>query len=89
MSPIINGDINYQLPNSSRVGHYLRPDISAKYHFTIGDNLKAEIGGSLWNFTNQKNVINRYYIINNDQAIQQVNELGLGLTPNIMMRVTI
>jgi hypothetical protein len=87
--PIVNGDINYQPPNSSRIEYYLRPDISGRYQFKIGEKQIAQIGGSLWNFSNQKNVINRYYIINSEQAIQQVDQLGLGLTPNIMLRITI
>jgi len=87
--PIVNGEINYQPPNSSRIEYYFRPDISGRYQFKIGEKQNAQIGGSLWNFSHQKNVINRYYIINSEQAIQQVDQLGLGLTPNIMLRITI
>jgi hypothetical protein len=87
--PIVNGSINYQEPNSSRAGYYLRPDFSVKYNFKIGENLKAQIGGSVWNFTNQRNIINRYYLINQAQEIQTVDELALGITPNIMMRISL
>jgi hypothetical protein len=89
VQPIVNGDINFQPPNSSRVEYYLRPDISGRYEFKIGDELKAQIGGSLWNFSNRENVINRYYIINSEEVIQRIDQQGLGLTPNIMLRITI
>lgn len=86
-TPIIDGDINFQLPNSSRVDSYFRPDFSAKYSFKLGQKLKGQIGGSLWNFSDHQNIINRYYTINDNQDIQKVDELALGLTPNVMMRV--
>ncbi len=87
-TPIMDGDINFQLPNSSRVEDYFRPDFSLKYGFNIGKRAKAQIGGSLWNFIDHENVINRYYTINDNQNIQKVDELALGLTPNVMMRVS-
>jgi hypothetical protein len=89
VAPILNGEINYEPPNTSRIGNYLRPDISAKYNFKIGEQLNAQIGGSLWNFSNQNNIVNRYYILNESEAIQEVDERGLGITPNLMLRITL
>ncbi len=89
LSPISDGSINYQTPNSSRLGHYLRPDLSAKYHFMMGDKIRTQVGFALWNFTDQTNVVNQYYIINKSEEIQKVKEKGLGLTPNLMFRITL
>lgn len=84
--PIIDGDINFQLPNSSRVEDYIRPDFSVKYSFGLGKKAKAQIGGSLWNFIDHENIINRYYTINDNESIQKVDERALSLTPNVMLR---
>ena len=75
--------INYAAPNSSNLPNYLRIDLSAKYTFKFN----GEIGLSIWNLFDKKNVINSYYIIDQNNSIQKIDKHGLGLTPNISYRM--
>ncbi len=84
---IVNGDINYNLPNSSNLEDYLRTDLSATYDFFLSRNLKAKAGLSLWNILNQDNIINTYYTIDEDDNITKIDNQSLGITPNISFRV--
>lgn len=84
-NPIIDNRINYQTPNSSRLNNYLRADFSSTYQFKLGKN-KATIGASIWNILNRKNLINSYYTIKNDN-ISKIENISLGLTPNISIRI--
>ena len=84
-NPILDNGINYQAPNSSRLGNYLRVDFSTTYQFRL-QNKKASIGASIWNILNKKNTINSYYILN-DETVSKVENVSLGLTPNISFRV--
>ncbi|WP_299889906.1 TonB-dependent siderophore receptor [uncultured Lacinutrix sp.] len=85
-NPIFDNSINYQAPNSSRLDDYLRADFSTTYQFKLY-NKKAIIGASIWNILNKKNTINSYYIINNE-TVSKVENISLGLTPNISFRVS-
>ena len=80
-------EINYQSPNSSRLPEYFRLDASATYSFEISRRVKANAGVSLLNLTNRENVLNRYYQVSDDDEIEQVNNLSLGLTPNFSFRL--
>ncbi|WP_111309878.1 TonB-dependent receptor plug domain-containing protein [Confluentibacter sediminis] len=82
-----NGTINYESPNSSNLDDYLRADVSATYAFNISDRSRATIGASIWNITNKKNIINTYYTSNNQDIINKVENMSLGITPNISLRV--
>ncbi|SHG91864.1 TonB-dependent receptor [Flagellimonas flava] len=80
--------INYQVPNSSRLPEYFRADASAIYKFNIGQRVKANAGISLINMTNRRNSLNKYYRVNDDDEIETVENISLGLTPNVSFRVT-
>ena len=82
--PTINNIINYHTPNTNNLPDYLRTDISANYSFKIANN-KAEIGFSIWNILDRKNVINSYYVVNNN-VVSKVENQSLGLTPNASFR---
>ena len=79
--------INYQAPNSSRLPEYFRADASATYGFDISRRIKANVGISLLNLTGRKNILNRYYRLSDNDEIEQVDNLSLGLTPNLSFRV--
>lgn len=83
-----NGSINYELPNASNIKDYFRADASVTYNFALSRTLKAKAGLSFWNVTNQKNIINTYYTINEQETILQVNNQSLGITPNVSFRVS-
>lgn len=80
--------INYESPNSSRLPDYLRVDASAIYKFNIGQRIKATTGVSLLNMTNRKNSLNKYYRVTEDNQIETVESISLGLTPNVSFRVS-
>ncbi|WP_273273490.1 TonB-dependent receptor [Maribacter polysiphoniae] len=79
--------INFEEPNSSRLAQYLRADASAIYDFSLSPRIKATAGASVLNFTNRRNILNRYYRINDNDEIETVESVSLGLTPNISFRV--
>ncbi|WP_222984865.1 TonB-dependent receptor [Flagellimonas meishanensis] len=80
--------INYQAPNSSRLPDYFRADASAVYKFNLSSRILANAGISLLNITNRKNTLNQYYRIGDDEQIETVQNISLGLTPNVSFRVS-
>lgn len=80
-----NNTIIYQSPNNNRLDDYLRADFSATYQFNIGKN-QAFLGASFWNILNQKNTINTYFTIENNE-LSKVENQSLGLTPNVSFKV--
>ncbi|MBT8297789.1 MAG: TonB-dependent receptor plug domain-containing protein [Maribacter sp.] len=79
--------INFQEPNSSRLPEYLRADASAIYNFDLSPRIKATAGASVLNFTNRKNILNTYHRLNDNDEIETVESVSLGLTPNISFRI--
>ncbi|SDQ49979.1 TonB-dependent receptor [Flagellimonas zhangzhouensis] len=80
--------INYKEPNSSRLPEYFRVDVSAIYNFQLTRRLKANAGISVVNITNRKNSLNKYYRVNSDNEIETVENISLGITPNVSFRVS-
>lgn len=80
--------INYQSPNSSRLPEYFRADASAIYNFQLSRSIRANAGLSILNFTNRKNTLNKYYRVNADDEIETVENVSLGITPNVSFRVS-
>ncbi|SDM77817.1 TonB-dependent receptor [Kriegella aquimaris] len=79
--------INYASANSSRLPEYFRADVSAVYNFSINSGIKASIGLSVLNFTDRKNTLNTYYRLNENDEIETVKSVSLGLTPNASFRI--
>lgn len=84
---VVNGEIQYQSPNSSRLQSYWRLDISAKYKFNLSKKILANAGVSVWNVLNYDNIIDSYYQINDIDQIDFFQRSALAFTPNIMFRV--
>ncbi|MBO0321769.1 carboxypeptidase-like regulatory domain-containing protein [Muricauda sp. CAU 1633] len=84
---IFPAQINYEAPNSSRLPEYFRADASAIYSFNLTRGIKANAGVSLLNMTNRKNSLNRYYRVNDENQIETVESVSLGITPNVSFRV--
>jgi len=82
-----NSVIEYKSPNSSNLSNYFRTDISATYQLKFGNKLDASIGASIWNLFDRKNVINTYFATDENDDIITVDNLSLGITPNISFRV--
>ncbi|MEM7487046.1 MAG: TonB-dependent receptor, partial [Bacteroidota bacterium] len=79
--------INYKSPNSSRLPQYLRADASAIYKFRLGRGINANVGVSILNIANRKNTLDKYYRVTEDDEIETVENISLGITPNISFRV--
>ena len=80
-------EVDYATPNNTKIGDYFRTDISATYQLKFSNKLDASIGASIWNLFDRKNVINTYYTKNNDGDILTVDNLSLGITPNVSFRL--
>lgn len=84
----LNGTtINFEAPNSSTTSDYLRIDASVNYDLWLSSKTKLQVGASVWNVSNQRNVINTYYTLDNANQLVKVENLSLGITPNVMARV--
>ena len=68
--------------NVSRYPDYHRLDISSKYRFLIGDKIKSEIGLSIFNVYNRKNVWYTEYQVD-ETGLTPTDVTLLGFTPNL------
>ena len=82
-----NNQIEYESPNSEHLKDYIRTDFSTTYTFELSPNTIAIVGASIWNLFNEKNVINTYYTLDDQNQINTVENLSLGITPNVSLRV--
>ncbi|MFK7782494.1 TonB-dependent receptor plug domain-containing protein [Psychroserpens sp.] len=82
-----NTSIEFKSPNSDNLSNYFRTDISATYKLKFGNKLDASIGASVWNVFDRKNILNTYFATDENDEIVTVNNLSLGITPNISFRV--
>jgi hypothetical protein len=83
---ISDDEINYSATNSDQLQDYLRVDVSALYDFKLGKTKTANIGLSVWNLLDKKNIINSFYRLNND-VVSEIKQQSLGMTPNVVFRV--
>ncbi len=84
---VVNNQIHYSSPNSSRLDDYLRIDVSAKYGFAIGNGIRGEFGASIWNLLDKKNIIHQYYTLNSNNEVKVVEDYALGFTSNMVFRI--
>lgn len=84
---IEDNSIVYNNPNSDRLPNYFQTNISAGYTFSFKDLYKLQIGVSIQNAFNTKNILNQYFRINqNTNSIEKVTIYSLELTPNAYVR---
>lgn len=84
---IVNNEIIYQTPNSSRLSNYARLDFSGRYSFALSREVKGIFGVSVWNALDRRNAIDSYYRIENGEQIARIDRRALSFTPNVMFRV--
>ena len=84
---VIDGEINFDDANNTRLQDYLRIDMSAIYKFKLINGLNSKIGASLWNVLNKENAINDYYRVGLDNSPNQFTRYALGTTLNVMVRL--
>ncbi len=83
---VVLGALQYGEPNSANLANYFRVDASARWHFYTRARIKGQLGISCWNIFNRKNVLNAYYLLE-DNTPRKVQLNGLAFTPNIFLRV--
>ncbi len=81
--------VNYQNPNSERISNFFRIDVSGSYKFNFNEAVKATIRLGFTNLTDRKNIIDSYYIVDENDAnkAKRINNLSLPFTPNLSFRV--
>jgi len=79
--------ITYNRPNNAHVDDYLRVDASCLYNFSLGKNIRAVAGISLWNIFNKRNILTNFFRINHNDNLEEVNEYSLRFTPNATFRL--
>jgi hypothetical protein len=85
---VFPNEINFQDPNSSRLPDYLRADASAIYDFDLSPTVRASAGASVLNMLNKRNILNTFYRLDDQNEIEKVESISLGLTPNVSFRVS-
>ncbi|RMB63483.1 TonB-dependent receptor [Dokdonia sinensis] len=86
--PVVSGTINFQDVNSDRLASYMRVDFSANYTLVTQANFKLELGASLWNVTNQENVIANFFRVSNNNTLASFSQESLGTTVNGVIRMS-
>ena len=84
---VVNGGVSFDEANNKRLLDYLRIDASAIYKFKISNTLRSEVGVSFWNISNRRNVINKYYRVNESDIVNSFSRFSLGFTSNAVVRV--
>lgn len=85
---VFPNQINFREPNSSRLPDYLRADASAIYDFDLSPTVRASAGASVLNLLNKRNLLNTFYRLNDQNEIETVESISLGLTPNVSFRIS-
>ncbi len=81
--------IIYDSPNSGNIGNFFQVNFSASYVYNISEKTRLQLGISVLNIFNRRNIINRYYRLNeNNDAIQVVNTFSTERTPNALIKLT-
>lgn len=82
--------------NNKRLPNYQRVDGSVTYSFNFSKRWKGKLGFSILNIFNKKNLLSRTYtsvpvVDSNNQItyrLEQVDRVSLGITPNLVFRVS-
>lgn len=85
-SEVVGGVLQYAQPNGERLPDYFRVDASLRWYCYTRAQVKAQVGLSCWNILNRKNILNAYYVLENNTP-RYVQLGGLTITPNIFLRV--
>lgn len=82
-----NSQITYKSPNSSRLGDNVQVNFSASKTWDV-KSLRIVASCSVLNIFDRENVISRYYRINKTgNTVESVNTYGLGITPNVGVKL--
>lgn len=81
------GQIDYSDPNSSNLNDFFQVNFSAAYVWKMSAKTDFSIGLSVQNLFDNRNIINRYYRINDENVIERVNTYALKRTPNLAVNL--
>ena len=81
--------INYDKTNNERLSNFFKLDFSSSYKFNFSNTIKSTIRIAFTNITNKRNIIDSYYILDNNNAnrVKRVNNFSLAFTPNLSFRI--
>lgn len=83
-----NSEILYNLPNNTRSEDYLQVNFSASKSWKFSEETSFSAGCSLLNIFDRQNVTGRYYRINKkNNSPESISTYGLGITPNISLKM--
>lgn len=92
-----DNNLIFDRQNDERLDTYHKLDFSVLYDFSIGKNkkYKARVGASALNVYNRENEIDKVFRIDpnsadptNDPQIIEQTRIGLGITPNVVFRIS-
>jgi len=83
--------INYDLPNNRRLDDYFRTNLSAEYRWKISERIETKFNIAILNVLNTKNILNTRYAITLDEnggsQASRIDEISLGITPNLSVQI--
>ncbi|RZJ70926.1 TonB-dependent siderophore receptor [Flavobacterium sp.] len=82
------GEIGYNDPNNGNLSDYFQANFSASYFWKLSRKAQLNLGVSVLNLFDNRNIINRYYRLNDSNSVERVNTYSLGRTPNLSLKVT-
>lgn len=82
--------ITYNNPNSERLNDYFQINFSASQNWDLNSKTKLQIGVSILNILNKKNILNRYYRVNTtNNSVESIDTYSLERTPNLSLKLSI
>ncbi|MFE3870956.1 carboxypeptidase-like regulatory domain-containing protein [Flavobacterium sp. ZS1P70] len=82
--------ITYNNPNSGRLNDYFQINFSASQNWDLNSKKKLQIGVSILNILNKKNILNRYYRVNTtNNSVESIDTYSLERTPNLSLKLSI
>lgn len=89
MSTAEEPQIIYSDPNSDNLDPFFQINFSASRYWNLTDKVRVQLGISVLNIFNKRNIINRYYRINSEDNIEMVNTYSISRTPNVTLKFNI
>jgi len=81
-------EIIYNNPNNKNSNDYFEVNFSAAYDWKLTSRTNVQLGISILNILNKKNIVSRYYRVNKNNSIESVNTYSLERTPNVSLKLS-